>query len=130
MHFIDNIFGAAVAVGVTGQYFLIALHQHIIDAPCVDRKALDLRIFLPRPFNADLNMSGKCFDIPYQMTVTFRNTVRETVDFFGFDRTAILPTDNVSAGGRANVDCKIILHLLNLLYIVLSCRERLFSSVG
>ena len=109
----DNRFGAAVTVGVAGHDLRIAAQQHIVHAPCVDGEALDAlkpRLgFLDSRF--DVEQQG--FDIPGQMSVPLRHAVGETVDLLGFEFAVLHPADDVPPAGRANVDGKIVVHVVS-----------------
>ena len=98
----------AVAVGVDRGEGLAVFQQHIVHRPCVDGKALDIRIFCKGFPDALLHVSKQAVDVPFQMAVHPLDAVGEPIHFFGAENTVLHPSDNVPPAGRTNVDGKII----------------------
>jgi len=99
----------AVAVGVDRINRLVVFQQHIIDRPCINRKALDGRILCKGFPDAVLHIGEQAVDVPLQMPVHPLNTVREPVHFLGAENAVLHPSDNVPSAGCTNVDGKIFL---------------------
>ena len=110
MHSRNHSFRPAVTVGIAGQDFLIFLHQHIIYCPGINRQAFDLRIFLLCFIDACFYVLFQCSNIPGQMSVLFRNAVRETINLPGPDFPVFFPANNVPSAGCADINRKIIPH--------------------
>ena len=106
----DDALCAAVAIGIAGPQLRIIMQQHIVNAPGIHRKTFYS------------GKSGLCFcdalphrcrerfHIPDEMTVLRLHAVRETIDLFRFQFTVLHPTDDVTSGGCADVNCEVIIH--------------------
>ena len=98
----------AVAVSVDRVEGLTVFQQHIVHRPCVDGKALDIRIFCKGFPDALLHVGKQAVDVPFQMTVHPLDAVGKTVHFLGAENTVLHPSYNVPPAGRTNVDGKIV----------------------
>ena len=98
----------AVAVSVDRINRLIVFQQHIINGPCINGKALDIRIFCKGFPDALLHVGKQAVDVPFQMTVHPPDAIGKTVHFLGAENTVLHPSHNVPPAGRTNVDGKII----------------------
>ena len=112
---------AAVPVGIAGEDLLVAAQQHIIDAPGVHGEADDVVVLREREVDSALHLFREVQDIPDQMAVHTLHAVREAVDFAGLERgrrgcAAFRgPSDDMPAGGRADVDGQITSHAVTSL---------------
>ena len=97
-----------VPVGVDRVEGLTVFQQHIVHRPCVDGKALDIRIFCKGFPDALLHVSKQAVDVPFQMTVHPLDAIGKTVHFLGAENAVLHPSHNVPPAGRTNVDGKII----------------------
>ena len=106
----DGVLGPAVAVGIAGAHFLFPFKKYIVDRPGVDRKALDLRMFLKRRSDARFYVRKERVDIPHEMPVFFLDAVGEAVDFLRDELPVLFVADDVPTAGCTDVDRKIVLH--------------------
>ena len=111
MDFRDGGFGPAVPVSVAGQDRPAVADQDIINAPGIDGKAFDPPVFLHRFFNACADMHFQRGDVPGQVPVLFRDPVGKTVNFISPDFTVFLPSDDMPAGGSADINGEKIFHM-------------------
>ena len=99
----------AVAVSVDRINRLIVFQQHIINGPCINGKALDIRIFCKGFPDALFHVGKQAVDVPFQMTVHPLDAIGKTIHFLGAENAVLHPSDNVPPAGRTNVDGKIVL---------------------
>ena len=104
----DDRLCPVVPVGVDRGEGLTVFQQHIVHRPCVDGKALDIRIFCKGFPDALLHVGKQAVDVPFQMTVHPLDAIGKTVHFLGAENTVLHPSYNVPPAGRTNVDGKII----------------------
>ena len=97
MHLVNDLIHSLVAVCVHGIYFLVTLHKHVVNAPGVYRKALDILIFVKAKLDTGLYFLEKTLSVPHKMTVKVIHAVVKSVDFIGFNSVFRSVTDNVSA---------------------------------
>ena len=98
----------AVAVSVDRINRLIVFQQHIINGPCINGKALDIRIFCKGFPDALLHVGKQAVDVPFQMTVHPLDAVGEPIHFFGAENAVLHPSHNVPPAGRTDVDGKMV----------------------
>ena len=108
MDFIQHRLRPAVPVGVDRGEGLTVFQQHIVHRPCVDGKALDIRIFCKGFPDALLHVGKQAVDVPFQMTVHPPDAIGKTVHFLGAENAVLHPSYNVPPAGRTNVDGKIV----------------------
>ena len=115
MYFRNGILCAAVTVGIAGPYLLIALQEHIVNAPGVNRQACNVGVSQKCLTDALHNMLKKCHHIPNQVTILGLHPVGEAVNLGSHNGAVFLPTHNVAAGGCADINRKTIFHPIALL---------------
>ena len=110
MNFGNRFLCSGVPVGVAGQNFRVPLHEDVIYSPRVDREAHDVRTLRESLIDSGFDVRQQSVDVPRERAITFGYAVGETVKFTRHNLAAILPAENMSAGGRANINSKIVLH--------------------
>ena len=97
MHLVDDLVHSAVTVGVYGIYLFVALKKHVVNAPCVNRHALDHGVLFKRDLKTGLDLVKQANGVPHEMAVLLVHTVIETVKLLGLNFSVLDPSDDVSA---------------------------------
>ena len=109
--FRDYRFGAAVPIGVDRHNLPVALHQDIVNPPGVNGKRSNFRkLLLCFPY-AGFHIPKQGFHIPDQVSVLFGHTVGKTINLFRLNFAIFQPSDNMTAGGCADIDRKRVFHV-------------------
>ena len=106
-------FRPCIPVGVNRIYGMAVFEKHIVHAPGVDGEGSDMRKRLFRLLNALFYMLKQPIDVPHQMSVLLCDTVGEPVYFFCPDLAVFQPAHNVPPGGGADVNGKLVFHMLS-----------------
>ena len=113
MHGLDRGCGAVVTVGIGGSNRRVTLHQNVIHTPGIDREAFDFRIFCKAGLDALKHAFQQSLGVPNEMPVLLLHAVREAVKLLRYELAVfVCITDDMAAGGRADIDRKIIFHIL------------------
>ena len=106
---------AGIPIGVAGKHRFVPPQKHIIHAPCVDGKALNVRKLSTGRLHSRPDRSLQGLYVPDKMALPLLYPVGEPVNLPGLNAAVGLPADNVPSAGRADIYRKIILHAALLL---------------
>ena len=97
MHSWNDLFRAAVPVGIAWSKLPFSVQKHVIHAPRINRETVYLAIRRFRRPNTGLHLADKRLDIPYKMPVFRLCAVMKTVYFFCDKFPVLHPADYVAA---------------------------------
>ena len=75
-------------------------------------------MLLKRRPDARFDVGKERVDIPHEMPPLFLHAVGEAVDFLRYELAAFFVADDMPAARSADINCKIIFHILLLPYLL------------